>query len=336
MVPPATRDSRSPPITFPAGEGPYLLVMVDAEEEFDWATFSSSAISVGAMRHQERAQRIFDRHGLVPTYVVDYPVATQPDGYRPLREFFDSGRCEIGSHLHPWVNPPIEEEICVANSFPGNLPARLEREKLRRLTGVIEDAFGVRPVVYRAGRYGSGPNTAGILADLGYRIDSSVLPLSDQRPGHGPDYRTRTADLHWFGPGERLLEIPVTADVCGLLGTAGRRVYPVIAAPLGRALRVPAVLARLRLVERIVLSPEGVSLAEAKRLTRALLARGHRVFLVSYHSPSLEPGHTPYVRSAADLETFLAWLEGYVAFFLDELGGSPSTPGRIRARAEDL
>ncbi|MBF0394910.1 MAG: hypothetical protein HQL38_19715 [Alphaproteobacteria bacterium] len=50
---------------------------------------------------------------------------------------------------------------------------------------------------------------------------------------------------------------------------------------------------------------------------------------MTYHSPSLEPGHTPYVRSRADLDRFLAWIADYLAFFHDEIGGVAATPGEI-------
>jgi hypothetical protein len=92
-------------------------------------------------------------------------------------------------------------------------------------------------------------------------------------------------------------------------------------------------MARLRLLDRIRLSPEGMTLDEAKRLTRFLLAHGQKVFVVSYHTPSLGIGHTPYVRNEADLKKFLAWLEGYFDFFFGEVGGEISTPGAIRRLA---
>jgi len=62
----------------------------------------------------------------------------------------------------------------------------------------------------------------------------------------------------------------------------------------------------------------------------------HRIFVLSYHSPSLEPGHTPYVRSAADLSNFLSWIEEYLAFFIHEVGGKPATPQFIRERLLEL
>ena len=66
---------------------------------------------------------MFDRLGLVPTYVIDYPVATQPERLRAAAgDLGTSGRCTIGAHLHPWVNPPFNEAVTAANSFTCNLP----------------------------------------------------------------------------------------------------------------------------------------------------------------------------------------------------------------------
>ena len=69
--------------------------------------------------------------------------------------------------------------------------------------------------------------------------------------------------------------------------------------PWLRSARVSGAVARLRLLERIRLSPEDYSVPEMRRLTRALLADGIRIFVFSFHSPSVMPGGTPYVRSDA-------------------------------------
>ena len=60
-----------------------------------------------------------------------------------------------------------------------------------------------------------------------------------------------------------------------------------------------------------------------------MLADGHRLFVMGYHSPSLQPGNTPYVRTAADLQLLLAWIEGYLDFFLGEIGGRLGRPDAI-------
>src|SRR5688500_2908368 len=104
-----------------------LIVVIDTEEEFNWSQdFSRQNTSVKSMRSIEKIQTVFNEYGIAPVYVVDYPVAFQPDGYRPLQEIHGSGRCLIGAHLHPWVNPPFDEQVSRRNSFPGNLPASLE------------------------------------------------------------------------------------------------------------------------------------------------------------------------------------------------------------------
>src|SRR6185312_3566371 len=169
---------------------PRLMVLIDAEEEFDWTKpFSPHATEISNIRHQHLAHRIFERYGVVPTYAVDFPVADHREAVEPLRDFLNDKLCEIGAQLHPWVTPPHNETVCERNSFPGNLPKELEAAKLRALTERIERNFGVKPLLYRAGRYGTGPHTAEILNELGYKIDCSVLPGVSGRSSYATDYR---------------------------------------------------------------------------------------------------------------------------------------------------
>jgi len=302
---------------------PKLLVVVDTEEAFDWSKpHSRSETNVEHVKYQSLAQRIFERFGVKPIYVVDYPVATQESGYRLLREWQEDGRCEIGAHLHPWVNPPFEEEVTVRNSYPGNLAPGLERAKLARLVDQIEQNFGKRPIFYRAGRYGIGPATAATLEDIGFRFDSSVVPRTDFSHDHGPDFGDFDTNPFWFGPQRRVLEIPLTAGWCGLMRDQGRHLRPIVHGAWATRLHVPGVFARSGLFERIRLTPEGNSFAELKRLTDTLHRAGVRVFNFTYHSPSLESGNTPYVRSAGELERFLDLIERYCDYFFGALGGT--------------
>ena len=88
-------------ITFGRQEYPRLIVFVDAEEEFQWHTYSPDVRSVRNILLQPRAQEILDRFGIKPTYLVDYPVASQVEGYETLRRIAEEGRCTIGAQLHP-------------------------------------------------------------------------------------------------------------------------------------------------------------------------------------------------------------------------------------------
>jgi hypothetical protein len=86
-------------------------------------------------------------------------------------------------------------------------------------------------------------------------------------------------------------------------------------------------------MERARLSPEGFDAATQCRLLRAMVAQGSRVFTLSYHSPSLAPGHTPYVEDAAGLDAFLGCIEAVLTCFRDELGGEFTTLAKVEQHA---
>lgn len=319
-------------IEWPKEQPPLLVVVIDTEAEFDWAGESRRACGVRSARHQVKAQRIFERFGLRPTYAVDYPVGSQPDGYQPIRDIWKSGGCEIGAHLQPWDTPPLTEPTTDRNSYPGNLPEDLERAKLHRLTQVIEANLGLRPRIYKAGRYGWGKRTADILLDLGYEVDVSHLPGTNLSFQLGPDFSATSAHPHWLEE-ERLLEIPLTIGYAGLLAAYGPALRRRWHGLWMEKLHVPGVLAALGLLNRITLTPEGVPLKELCRLVRVMVRGGFKVFSFAYHSPSLLPGNTPYVRDEAELQRFLGSIEGFLDFFMAEIGGRPATPIEVRQAA---
>jgi hypothetical protein len=305
---------------------PILTVVVDTEEEFDWSSdFSRHAIGVGHLRQIERLQQVFDEFGIRPDYVVDYPVAAQDEGALPLKAIADSGRAEIGAHLHPWVTPPFEESVNARNSYPGNLPRELEKRKLEQLASTIGTALGVRPRVYKAGRYGFGRNTAAILEELGFEVDLSFFPPFDLREDGGPDYARCGAEPRWLGRERRLLALPMTGAYVGYVRTAAHPIYQIASHPALRPARLPGLLARLRVIDRLRLSPEGYTPEEHRRLTRFLLRRGLRTFTFGLHSPSILPGCTPYVRTGRDLTALLESCRRYFDYFLNELDGVSMT-----------
>jgi len=318
-------------IHVPPETRPILTVVVHTEEEFDWSKpHDRNATGVAHMRHIGRAQEVFDEYAIVPNYVVDYPIASQDIAIEPLKSFADTGRALIGAHLHPWVSPPYEEEVNARNSYPGNLPRALEAEKLGRLTQQISESFGIQPLTYLAGRYGFGANTAAILEELGYDVDiSPAVPIDFSGDG-GPDYSGYTSHPYWFGKQRKLLGLPGTGGYVGWLRRGGTPLYRAVTSPVMRRSRVAGVFARLRLVERIRLSPEDYNEPEMRRLTLALLHDGVRVFVFSFHSPSVMPGGTPYVRSEAELDRFLDKCRNYFDFFLKRLDGVTMTPIEIR------
>jgi hypothetical protein len=331
---PATLYGRTyTPADVDADRPPTLYVVVDTEAEFDWAQpFATDLTAVSALSGISSAQAIFDRYRLRPVYVVDYPVASKPAGVEAIRAIADKGGCAVGAHLHPWANPPFGEDTSRRLSFPGNLPSQLEAAKLDALLEVIGRNFAVTPAFYKAGRYGLGPNTAALIASRGARVDFSLLPQTDLRHQDGPDF-SGIDPIPYHVDGTALLTLPMTrAHVGALSGHRGLNRW--LDGKLAGALHVPGVLARTGMLERLTLTPEGVPAAPQIRLIRALLAQGHRMFVLHFHSPSLVAGHTPYVRTEADRVDLLSRIETVCRWFFEELGGLPGRPWDLLEPAE--
>ena len=287
--------------------GTRFMLFVDTEEEFDWtAPFNRSSRSVTALAGMERGQAYFARAGIKPVYVTDYPVVDNDAAAAMMGRWIADGAADIGAHLHPWVNPPHVEEVTPANSYAGSLPEPLERAKLEMLCQRMAERFGQRPTTYRAGRYGVGPHSARLLEELGFRLDSSVRSRFDYRAQHGPDFRSMPIHPYWAGPQRQLVELPLSTAFTGLLRRGGERLYHGIQ---GRG-RLGGAMSRAGMLSRVPLTPEAVPLPDALRAIDALMEEGARLLSFSFHSPTLEPGHTPYVRDQSDLAAFYRWWDG--------------------------
>jgi hypothetical protein len=298
------RLDRPPAVTarlhLPDSFGTRFAMFGDAEEEFDWnAPFRRESTATETIRALPDANRRFQAAGLEPCWMADWPVVDNAESGAILRDLVASGQCTIGTQLHPWVSPPFDEEVSRHNSYTCNLPRDLQREKLLRLTGRIEAVTGTRPRAYRAGRYGIGPHTAAHLQEMGYALDVSVRSCFDYRGQGGADFTHHPLWPWTIAPD--LFELPLSTAFTGALER-----WPA----LYRAESLRGTLARTGLLARVPLTPEGVPLANALEAIEALLGEGHRLFSLSFHTPSLVPGHTPYVRDAADLATFWRWWDG--------------------------
>ena len=74
-----------------------------------------------------------------------------------------------------------------------------------------------------------------------------------------------------------------------------------------------------------------------KRLAKATVRRGCQTLTMTLHSPSIEPGHTPYVRDEPELQVFLGRIEAFLEYFFGAMGGQTTTPEahRLQLQAQD-
>lgn len=306
-VPPAERRA-----AFAPDFGQRVLLTVDTEEEFDWrAPFQRDGYGLSHVAAIPRFQGVCETIGAQPVYLVDWPIVNDPRAVDIIGDAVRRGAAEVGVQLHPWVNPPFDEEVSVHNSFAGNLSPALEAAKFMRLRDAVEAAFGSPPLIYRAGRYGLGPETSQLLQSAGIKIDTSVRSLFDYSSQGGPDYSHHPLAPYWVDEAQHLLELPITSAYLGPL----RQMGPLIQRAQRHIPTIFSGFSRFKLLERIALTPEGFSAAEALRGVDVALASGLPVLVLSFHSPTLAPGNTPYAATEAQVEALYQWFEAIYAEF---------------------
>ena len=134
----------------------------------------------------------------------------------------------------------------------------------------------------------------------------------------GPDFAAIPNHAFRTGPGDAIVELPLTTVFTGAARGGGDRLYRA----LGRLPRGRGIAARIGLLSRVALTPEDMPLDDALEAVRIALGEGVRLLNFGFHSPSVEPGHTPYVRDAADLAGFWRWWDAVFAE-LARLGAAP-------------
>jgi hypothetical protein len=323
--------------TRPANDdAPRLVVTIDTEADSMWER--PHAYTFRNTRGLGRLQDFLEARGFLPTYLVTHEVATDPESAALLGRFAREGRAEVGSHLHPWSNPPFTR-VCDDEDrhhpFPHDYELEVFAAKMRTLGDVLRDRLGVTPVSYRAGRWGFTGAHAPLLERLGYVVDTTVTPgvsweSTPGRPGGRGGtsyagaprvpYRLSARDI--TRPASTgLVEVPVSIEW-------SRRLPPVLESWMDRIVRVHSiarVLRRTNLLRAVWLRPyPRYSEDDLRALCDRLHERRRPVWNVMFHSSEATEGTSPYSRDKAELEVFYRKL-GVILERARELGVVPAT-----------
>jgi hypothetical protein len=311
-----------------------FIVTVDTEADRQWD--HGIPLTCENVAYLPAFQRACDAHGVVPTYLITSEIAEHPLAQRLLGEWVGTMRAEVGAHLHPWTTAPFRDEPGLRfndprHLFPNELPDDLLTAKLERLTAQIEASVGVRPVSYRAGRFGMNAAGARALADFGYIVDSSVTPavswqIPDERTGSsgGPDFRGHSCKPFLIaGSGDpELLELPVTI----LVTDRWARRYPGMASCLfSRPIRL---MRRALRGGRVVPQPmwlrpfPSMRAVDLKNVWDVAEAEGLPAVVMMLHSSELIPGGSPYRPTRRSITALLATLDEFFRF-VRRMGGAP-------------
>jgi hypothetical protein len=286
---------------------PSVLIGIDTEADDQWSARGRQQNEVQNAARLPALQQLCDEYAVRPTYLVTHEMATRDLSRGVLRDLLASGRCEIGTHLHPWSSPPFRPEDLTAHTYPHNLPPELLERQLRELTQTITSEIGVRPTTYRAGRNGFDGGTLPVLERLGYTVDTSVDPLFNERRKGG--MRFAGAPLVPYHPayddvtrpgGSSILEVPITAATLPRLPKPLEALYATLPAiPYRGALKRTGLRA-------VWLRPSYSSVPDMLRFASALHADRVPCFNIIFHSSELLPGGSPYTPDEASVTRFLS------------------------------
>lgn len=217
----------------------YLCVSIDTECDKGpkWRSqkpMSFEGVHEGVAR---RLQPLFDAHGAKPTYLISSEVLRDERCLETFRKLSSSSSCELGTHLHGEYAEPDAWEPDVTRDFQRDYDAGVEKQKLTYLTDQFIRAFQYQPHSFRAGRFGIGKSTIGILEDLGYSVESSVTPFMDWTSSGAPGLTFDGSPTQPYRPDReepgrrgdaKLLEVPVTIRkrLLNAFPCIGKRVDP--------------------------------------------------------------------------------------------------------------
>ncbi|NCC49946.1 MAG: deacetylase [Spartobacteria bacterium] len=285
-----------------------FLITIDTEGDNVWngprapATRNADALP--------RFQELCEKHGLRPTYLVNYEMARATSFQEFGRDVLRRDTGSIGMHLHAWNSPPeyaLTEQDTRYMPYLIEYPVDVMRKKIVSMTALLQDTFQAPVISHRAGRWAFNGDYARILLEQGYRVDCSVTPHVDWRAvkGHpegrgGTDYRGFPEAPYW-----------VDADDVSRPGSSSLLEIPVTVRPDTSALRNALRWTRCPLCRRLAnalhppcrwLRPKPGNRAALLRLVDACRANQASHLEMILHSSELLPGGSPYFPRTEDVE----------------------------------
>jgi len=204
----AVRAGRSlQPAKWPGGARVAVLLSFDVDNETIPLRFGEPTIGAlsqgqyGSRVGLKRVVDLVDREAIPATFFIpSVSLALAPEMAELIKR---SGRHEFG--VHGWIH-----------EMNATLPADKERELLTRAVDELTRLTGARPVGYRAPSWNLSPATLGIVRDLGFRYESSLM--ADESP----------YELLADGQPTGLVELPVEwiLDDAPLVNPTGDRYSP--------------------------------------------------------------------------------------------------------------
>ena len=286
----------------------YLCVSIDTESDKGkgWRCrrpMSFEGITDGVVR---RLHPLFERFRAKPTYLLSPEVLRDEASVATFRRLAPSA--ELGTHLHGEYAEPGAFEPDVTKAFQRDYPPDVERQKLTYLTDLFIRAFDHQPQSFRAGRFGLGPSSIGILESLGYAVESSVTPHMDWSSFGAPGLSFHGAPTQPYRPDPESPGQPGSASILEVPITIRRRVWNALPG-LGRRFD-PRWLRPTRGTAEGIVRVAQDEIAEARRAA----PRRPVILNAMFHNVEVVPAASPYAANDEDARRILDRLRALLTF----------------------
>jgi len=300
-----------------------IFITIDTEED-NWGDYAAKS-AVENISQLPKLQNLLNKYNAIPTYLINYPVASSKSSVAILTSILEKEQCEIGMHCHPWNTPPCNEEKNRHNSMMCNLPYELLLEKLVTLHNTIKSNLDVSPTSFRAGRWGLNEDVAKCIEELGYKIDTSITPFVDWSKNEGPNFMKANTQIYKFNSNDiitsvlngNLIEVPPTIGFFQRNFELSSAAYSFLKKPIFSKFHLLGILDRLHILNFHWLSPEVSSGEEMITLAKRFVALGHGFLNMSFHSTCMLPGKSPFVKNEQDLTIFMNRIETFLKYAVE-------------------
>ena len=311
-------------------DSPLFVITLDTEPDNEWGR--PAVATTENSRFVPRFHELcLETGGFKITYLMTLEMAEDRFLSDYLLPRLKNRECEVGAHLHPWNTPPLTpttDDDMKHHPYLYEYPEEVQRKKLETLVAAIERNYGIRPVSYKAGRWGLDAVHARILDDMGFRVDTSVCPGVNWGPskGHpdgngGPNFHSAPPHPYRLSrhdvcrPGSLgILEVPPTIV---FYHPAGRYV-PGVRALYGRIHKVRRLFDRKHVGMQWLRPYPYMTVERLKRVVELARRSNTPVLNMTLHSSELMPGGSPYNKTEASIEDLFERLEKFLSYLHSE------------------
>lgn len=192
----------------------YFIITIDTEGDNQWD--ENSKISTKNSLFLPRFQELAEKYSYKPVWLTNYEMVCDDSFVKYMKEKQKNNLCEIGMHLHAWNSPPNVSlnRINKEKDYLIEYDDDIMYEKIKFLTDLLTEKFGIKPVSHRSGRWATNDKYFDIINQMGYLIDCSVTPHINWKNKlgstgmPGSDYSNIQETPYFIS--KQLVEVPMT------------------------------------------------------------------------------------------------------------------------------